>query len=145
MGNWICSSMWKAPIWSPFCTTREPRFNGVRDKLMLPTNNHQTLPMHGSYTNMTCPCEKCQQARKARTVLALASLRPTRGKQRQVRWKQLVWANLFALGLNGLFLVLAFVKVCPFLIPLLLFALFLFGLVLLSCKANGRTIRRKQR
>jgi hypothetical protein len=59
-----------------------------------------------------------------------------------VGWK-LVWINAIALTVNALFLLLAVLHVCPVVLPILLFAGCLAGLVWLSCRIQGKTLGRK--
>lgn len=61
----------------------------------------------------------------------------------RVDWK-LVYANLFALGMNAVFLFLAVVRVCPLILPIAVFVGCLVGLVWFSCKINGLPVRNKQ-
>ena len=51
----------------------------------------------------------------------------------------LVGANLFALAVNALVLLLAVLRICSWVLPLLLFVGCLLGLVWLSCWINGRS------
>ena len=62
----------------------------------------------------------------------------------RVDWK-LVYANLFALGVNAVFLFLAVVRVCPAILPIAVFVGCLVGLVWFSCKINGLPVRNKRR
>ena len=61
----------------------------------------------------------------------------------RVDWK-LVYANLFALSVNAVFLFLAVVRVCPAILPIAVFVGCLLSLVWFSCKINGLPARNTQ-